>query len=424
MGVGTVRELRQRAEQLRSEEALVGFFGSSKHWSDAAYMPLRCLRCVAVTRSAGTRRYKSGKTKAPPVMMAAVPAIWSDGLVHIGGPDWYEIRRPGTAPRFVQAKEGSARPVGALKNIFGRDPKRSTTFRFNAPDAPLNCQMLHWGLQMFSEEVQAQARTGFALLSDDCIEPPVFLAPIMPRRYLRLRHGASLDNQVLDCAIRGAWSIVEPARAVGELRASTRGIVRGLGGNRILFKSLEEADGGFQDEMDAEVAARGLENYIREVFGTDVGVQLTPIVGENQELQVCERQAVFLPVPKRDDWVLEELRDFPHYQALRYMAALTTTRVINGTLMLDASLAYGADEPWVDLSVLPSRVQRLKNRFLGRRGQRVEGERYHTLQYDSDGLCIDLLNLTIRTASFEEFQQSMKAKSKVKETVADAQTAK
>jgi hypothetical protein len=385
--------LRKKAQAMESEVAVVGWFNTMRNLP-SRYAPLSRLRCVMLTRDRAEKVYKRMKLRTRPAMLTAVPAIWEDGCAHIGGEGWWMVDDESGRQRYTHDPTG-ALPAGVLRDVFGCDYHVPTTMLFDTPAvASFNHRLIKLGLTLLDAEA-VSSQKGYVSWNADYVEIPKLFSGISRSQYLALRDGPELEEFVTDCANRKAWSIMAPAY-IGELRAGARGEVVGLKNNKVHFCGDE-----FKDTFDARVAAEGVERRIKEVFGVHAGVPLFPVVGVAEKLLVREWQALFTPLPKKESpWTTPELKGLTHYGALKYFAALTTTRPVDGVCLLDNAVAYGKAEPVVDFDSV-CRIQKLRNREV----DTGDACRTHTLQLFEPGVRFDLVNLTVKTYVHDDRQR-------------------
>lgn len=401
--------LRDKAEGLDPQFALVGYFGPSLR--EDKVIPLSDLTVCCLIRNPRERTY-SGRKRNKPAMLACVPGIYDpvEGQVHIGGPNWYWIQknRKRIYVRERQTHQGVevTRPVGVLRDIFENTPHHP--MELDPERSLMNKQLVEYADEMLS--ASADTDPCYNVWGDTSPTPPRFLSPITPHTYMKLRMGAALDEQVLHCAETGEWGI----RELYPLVAPDNGYLKGTSGNSVeLWVPLEgitEAEllearerAGITTIPDYRVEENHqvftyknptfkVEKEIYQVFGVNVCPVYRPVVQPGETIAIRANRAMFVPVPKKR-YTIAELKKRSDYEALCYAAALHDMYDVNGVEMLDLSYAFNPTrEPWVDLEGV-SPIQRIKYS----RSSTVK--RYtdaNNLACKGDAYNIDLLHISLR----------------------------
>jgi hypothetical protein len=376
-----LQELRTRAERLPLDVTMLGWFGQAG--PQERYVPLDKLHCVALSRGRRPRVYKDLKLQVQPAVAMAVPAIWKDGSVHVGGCGWWQRTVYGEV-LYSRERSADARPVGALKDLFETTPYSAVSLKPEryTETGLLDRKILKWSLKLLDEQ-QLRAQPSHGRWGDTGIVPPTFLCSAGRNQPLRLRQGIALDCLIRHCAEYGQWTVREDSAKVGELRTSVRGIARKTDDHTIHFVGDDPEQGQLEDLYSSYTASKQIEDLISEIFHVDMGVALTPLVPASG-IRVKEGQALFGPVPK-GSLGASDLRENPAYPLMAFMAALTTMHVVEGVPRLDCSVVLGSDahKPVADMGSGGGYIQRLPNRT-------------PSLRLNDDGLSIDLFNTSIR----------------------------
>ena len=305
----------------------------------------------------GGKKDKKGGIVDRSALFFEAPAIYDSGRVYFGGPDWFYKKTSENIREYTKNKE-DAYPVGVIRD-FRQDRTRAS----NALNFERSKQDRHRVERVHNMlENDVMPRPGcyrIVKLGDSEITLPQFFSAPTPRFKLRLREGSELDDCVLEHARRGDWNI-----DAGFMTATTRGVVKGLADGQLEF-SHKLSDGEKAEDITASAGVRveggnmiekiaspfaELEALIQNVFGVTVAVNMRSIVGASQQISVREGQTLFLPIGKRE-WTMEELRQSPDFESLKYLAALCNARHHNGVEFYDFSFAYSPKvSPWVDLS--------------------------------------------------------------------------
>lgn len=368
-----LEDLRRRAAGLDREGSFLGWF-NRKGRSDAEYIPLNDLRVLTIYKGHKTRTYKEvSKDKnrpqlvsAFPVYLICCPAIFEGGRVHIGGDRWYQ-RSHGPKTFFSREQVHGSRPSGEFRDIFSNHPHREVTLLTSIKQerAILDRQLCRWGLEVLADNVAEQA--AFNPFGDEEIAPPAFLVP-RKRDHLELREGKVLNELVESAVKREEWHV---DGLVG-LSAPDRGTA--------CFDEESGVmnfvhDNGCVDHFRVAEVEEGVEDLIFRVFGVRDRVVLRSTLPAGKNVPMREGRALFAPVGGEPD--------VNAAQVMKYMAALTTGRDVNGTIALDIDVAIGHVEPLVHIGALLCRIQKLVN---------LE----ENLTYTSPGITIDLPHVCAR----------------------------
>lgn len=399
--------LREGARGLNKDGAFVGWFNRRGVDGDE-YIALGDLRAAALYKGRKTRTYKILKPKQPfelerefPVYLICCPAIFHEGRIYIGGDNWYQSFR-GPKIVFHKTQVIGSRPSGEFRDVFSTKPGSEVTLAtsLKAERAIFDRQLCRWGLAMLDADVNEQ--DGFNPFGDDEILPPVFLVP-RKRECLKLREGKNLREMVVSALRRDEWHV----DGLLGLSAPDRGVaccVSEQGKQVIRFSH----DNGCEDKFVVQDVEEVVENHIFHVFGVRQRVDLRVLFPEGKKVPMRSMQTFFSPAVKeltedmlQKHWEWEDRRNSAQYagnpfteeppvlestvQALKYLAALTTSQNINGVIALDINVVIGRVAPFVHMKSLMCKIQRLVN---------VEEH----MIYESDGVTIDLPHVCARMA--------------------------
>jgi hypothetical protein len=416
------KTLRDQAAGLDPQFALVGFFSASRRGE--SLIPLADLTVCCLTRNPKARQYRNGSNR--PAMLAAVPALYdtTDGQVHIGGPDWYWMRQDHKRVYLRQRQycpvkrllksgvlghEEKTRPVGVLRDLFEDDEKQSMCL---TESRSFDTRLAEFAHAMLSTSKESDPC--FNTYGDQSPSLPLFLSPITPTTYMKLRRGDELDQQVLHCAGTGEWGIP----GLFTLSAPDNGILRGVSDSSVelwvpligitgeeLLQAhasyskgqpptyrVETLEGQEYQVSTIENPTWAVEARVFDVFGVNICPIFKPAVSKGQSVQVRAGRAMFEPVPRRR-CTLNELKARPDYEALCYVAALHSTYEAQGVEFLDLAYAFNpVKEPLVDFAGF-STVQKI-------RCSTAAGSKYKNhvtnLAAKGDGYTVDLLNISLR----------------------------
>lgn len=413
--------LRQRAEALSKDAALVGWF--HRQGKDGKeFMPLGDLRVIAIYRGHKTRTYrlltrkKKEKEKEIelkeeyPAYLISSPAVFFEGRVHVGGDKWFQRTR-GPKTFFYRQEIPGSRPSGEFRDIISDNPQKEVTLvtSIKHERALADRQLCRWGLQLLGDNVDEQM--GFNPFGDEEIDAPPFLVP-RKRECLELREGERLRKLVMDATKRNEWHIDN----LSGLSAPARGAAVRVG------KVVEFVhDNGCEDQFSSDDVEALVEDLVFHVFGVRHRIDLRPAVPRGDRTALRAEQALFTPAPKgltqkalEGYWEWENRRseaqakdvEFTEtppvpeatVQAMKYMAALTTLQDINGTPALNVDVAIGHSEPLVHMAGLMCRIQKIVN---------LEDN----LIYESPGVSIDLPHVCQRMElqrRSEDFRQRVR----------------
>lgn len=397
--------LRNKASRL-DKHALVGWF--SKQGKSSEYIPLSDLNVVTLYRGYKARKYKiidkkdktSELRENRPCYLIYCPAVFHEGRVHIGGDNWYQRSR-GPRTFWYRTSVPGSRPMGEFRDVFSSHPRNEVTLVTSLTHhdkALLDRQLCRWGCQMLDDEVEEQ--TGFNPFGDEELMPPSFLIP-RKRDCLELREGECLRALVSSAVKRDEWHI---DGLVG-LTAPDRGTAVCSSEKHAKVVSFSH-DNGCKDVFIGREVEEALEDSIFRVFGVRQRVDLRFALPEGQAAPMRSGQSFFTPVPSEltfekleQYWGWEDRRDIAQrfggsfkeeppvnqsvVQSLKYMAALTSSRDINGVTAVDIDVATGRAEPFVHMGALMCRIQKLVNM-----------EDY--LIYESSGLTVDIPHVCAR----------------------------
>lgn len=416
--------LRAKAENMSRDGALVGWFHRQGKVCEE-FMPLGDLRVMAIYRGHKTRTYRFLKKKeievkdALPAYLISSPAVFFDGRVHVGGDNWFQRTRGPKTFYYRESVPGS-RPSGEFRDIVSDNPQKEVTLvtSIKHERALADRQLCRWGLQMLDDSVEEQ--TGFNRFGDEEIMPPPFLVP--RKKYcLELREGTHLRELVENIFKRQEWHVegVSGLSAPDRGRArvfhtksgppSQQGIVSGFLKETGSVLAVEFShDNGCEDLFELDAIQESVEEFVFRIFGVRLRIDLMPAFASGEEVPMRAKQALFTPAP--EGTTLEKLRAFWKWedrravalaagmpfteepplpqgsvQAMKYVAALTTSQDINGVTALDVDVAVGNAEPYVHMGALMCRIQRVTN---------LEDN----LMYESPGVNIDLPHVCARMA--------------------------
>jgi hypothetical protein len=396
-----LQELRTRAERLPLDVTMLGWFGQAT--PQDRFVPVGKLHCVSIARGHFTRAYTKLNLTTQPAIVMVAPAIWQEGMVHVGGGGWWQRPQGG---EFVYTRERvhDAKPVGVVRDVFEPSPFSPMGFKpfFRTDEGVMDRRIVKWVLRLLDDQT-VQAQPGYGRWGDTEVIPPAFLCPALRSHPLRLRQGPALERLIRHCAEYGQWAIREDASKVGELRTSVRGLAHRVDESDIHFVGDDPEQGKLEDRYSAHRASKQVEDLISEIFHVDMGVALMPLV-PTEGARVKEGQALFGPVAK-GPLPAGDLKDHPAYPAMAYMAALTTLQVVDGAPRLDCSVIVGSDahKPVADFGGIGGRIQRLPSKA-------------RSLRLQDEGLKLDMVELPIRN----HLRDQSKARARKREEIKTA----
>jgi hypothetical protein len=310
-----------------------------------------------------------------------------------------------------------SRPSGEFRDVFNKNPNSEATLvtSIKHDRALIDRQLCRWAMLMLADNVEEQ--NGFNPFGDDEIMPPVFLVPCK-RDHLELREGKYLRDLVESAVKRDEWHIESlaglsaPDRGVAcyareTVPTSSQSVVAGFLQNEKFTRVVNFAhENGCEDCFHVKDVEEMIEDRIFRVFGVRQRVDLRSLLPEDKEVPMRADQAFFTPAPReltlemlKKYWKWEDRRNTAQaagkpfsedppvpeatMQALKYVAALTLSKDINGMLALDIDVAIGQTEPIVHMSALICRIQKLVN---------LEAH----MIYESSGITIDIPHVCAR----------------------------
>lgn len=344
-----LKMFQEKTEAMGTKEARIGFF--FKNDEAGKEVGLLSETYCACAKNSKPRKYSDGKTSTPG-MLATNRAIWHQGVVHWGGPEWHESRtEPG---RYAPHGGKDFKPEGNLRD--NREPNRSRNIAFN-PARPNDAQLLHWGLELFED---AHIRQSSEILLPKVLAPTI-LCPVPMNRmsWLTLRQGTALDKMTeLIVNLRR----YRPNDGDVQVGAPIDGMVTRQPGENRYTLHAKDAEGNFEAEI--EDPSKALQFYIERTFGAVVRIELFPLfsnptnVGAGQSLYTPIKEQVGNPSKK---FTLGELKKMPCFEALQYIVALSSLIRVGGVAHVDAELAYGDRDPLIQMSYDFPKVQRITN---------------------------------------------------------------
>lgn len=402
-----LKVLRRRVSQLPSKQCLVGWFtpnaevvegGTGRLVGGMKCCPLSWMEVSFIRYYRGETHEMSRQVSLVATHGDSVRGKWN-GTIHIGGPDWTWFLEGGRMLHFTREPNmPRAQPVGSIRNAFSDSYSMPAPGRSNPYEGYLTTsyRMANQALAL-TEAPYLQAgeyktsdggvEHGFYPIPDGRLILPRFMAPVEPFSYLTLRDGPFLENLVLTYARTGSWKLHSPHNELHSIVSPGKGGVSEVTKESVVIDVGEE-DGPYRDSFSIAHAVRQIEARIHTVFGTHVYVELVPIVNNGEA--VVRHHTLFAPVPKRD-WTLPELKSHPMWNAMKFMAALTTTSCVNNNkFMLDWAVAFGSQEPWVDLTELAHPVQKVEYEY-----QKFSRRQDHPLVVTAPGVECDLARTAI-----------------------------
>jgi len=349
-------KLREKALEVSHGEAVVGFFGGEHD-----LMPMSKVHVIVVDRGTKARNYPHQKQKTRPCRLSSLPMIWHEGNIVIGGRDWHVFRHRGMM-QYAQKEVPGSRPVGVAIDLLTRHADHElclklNPFKFNEKVVSHHLKMLKWGLRMLDED-HCEQQPGYIPAGAKQLHLPYAYCTAEGRSKLRLRYGDALDQRVLDCVNNGRWGIRYQMDTFGSV-APSRGSVKRQG-SEVLFGSDY---GGDPSHFTAQDVSWSCEEMIDKLFGKPVRVELMPTLVEGDH-RVAINFPLFAPAVPAGTFhtiaQLEEAAGSETVETYRYLVALTTLREVNNLPAIDAEYAFGGDEPFVDVSAMRPRIQKIQ----------------------------------------------------------------
>jgi hypothetical protein len=176
---------------------------------------------------------------------------------------------------------------------------------------------------------------------------------------LRLADG--IDRVVLDAVNYGLWRVADGDILIPGLQAPHRGVVRRTQFGYMFWPDEDPTDDEMIDIRQHSICS-AVEQRLQELFHVPVRVDLAHTLPEG-DTWVAKGAMLFAPqVPTGKFETLAQLEQeagVQVVQTLRYLAALTRARMVNGLIALDSDVAIGDSEPYLDLGTMVPKVQKL-----------------------------------------------------------------
>lgn len=386
-GDALLKELRESVKSLDPAYTLIGFF-NIENPDECVLFPTSDCAVIALTRDTHVAERET-------VQVSLLPIIESEDKSHIGGENWFSHTYRGKTvySRKSDGVGGRNRPVGLLRDLLQTKLNRSTM----TVDHFRDVQLLKCLKTMLDESGR--------LTHQKHIRAPRILLPVIGR--LRLRHGSALENLVINCASKGLWTSNRIANAV---RKNTSVTI--LSNDEVITKTPLMHGGGIVDgdvDPDAEIVnghvvetmhnpADKARAVIFELFGVTVPVTFFPVAAVGETVDLAEQQTLFTPLPRRDlrrPYSLEELKSRPDYEALCYLAVLSSIERHKSMEYIDSAFVIGDGTAESIIHITDAEpVQRVMTTVREASGRKRFSP--YTLSQHLDHVDIDLFNVPVR----------------------------
>lgn len=361
-----VVSLQQRMLQLKQDEAIVSIFGNEQ------FVPLSRAEVIVLSRGITAHNYPPlGLVKTSPGLVARLPLVWADGKINVGG-SWWCREHTRYLVSYSKTKEDGFIPVGDEVDVLEHNWDRPLWSHYSLKDeftsrkrggvnqkkTLQHQRMVMKGLEM-TDPCTLEALPGYDVNG--------FLSPRLPdvlfqaAGKLPLRLSEGIDRVVLDAVNFGLWRVADGDILIPGLQTPHRGVVRRTQFGYTFWPDEDPTDDEMIDIQQNSVCS-AVEQRLQELFHVPVRVDLAHTLPEGDSW-VAKGTMLFAPqVPSGRFETLAQLEQeagMQVVQTLKYLAALTRARMVNGLIALDSDVAIGDEEPYLDLGTLVPKVQKL-----------------------------------------------------------------